>query len=234
MKNTIGQKIETWINQETGEVREVQEIDIKTTDVGFEKIWVGMILAVLDIVGGRKKDIVAYLVAKRVRSENIVFATQRKIADDVNVSLKTVTETIQALKRQNIVTQVTPGCYRINPGVIWRGNHLSRMAIMAKFSEERAAETPEEKKLEQEPQRKKKSDSRQKEADLEQATLPGVSLPQPEICDELDPDSGEPCGGSLSAEKHDDGIWYICERCGTATKSNGSGCEYSQPSTPAA
>lgn len=234
MKNTIGQKIETWINQETGEVREVQEIDVKATDVGFEKIWVGMILAVLDIVGGRKKDIVAYLVSNRVRSENIVFATQRKISEEVNVSLKTVTETIQALKKQNIVTQVTPGCYRINPGVIWRGSHLSRMAIMAKFSEEKAASGQKDEKPQQEPQKAKKAASGQKEADLEQGTLPGVSLPQPEICEEIDPDSGEQCGGRLVPETRDDGIWHVCERCGTGSKIRGSGCEYSQPSTPAA
>ena len=220
MKNTISQKIETWINQETGEVREVQEIDVKATDVGFEKIWIGMILAVLDIVGGRKKDIVAYLVSNRVRSENIVFATQRKIAEDVNVSLKTVTETIQALKRQKIITQVTPGCYRINPGVIWRGSHLSRMAIMAKFSEETASETPEEAKTEPTP--------------MPPATTP-PEAEKPRFCEEvIDRDTGKLCGGRLHPEVQEDGVWWFCERCRTGVKDCSSGCEYSQPSKPAA
>ena len=122
-----------------------------------------MILAMLDIVGGKKKDVVSYIVSKRSRSENLIFATQRTISDETGVSIKTVTSTIQALKNAGILSQVTPGCYRISPAVIWRGSHLGRMAIMAKFDQEqKAAETP----------------ARASEPpDTGQATLPGVSVP---------------------------------------------------------
>ena len=158
MQTTIGDRLERWVNEETGEVRYVQEVDIKSTDKGFEKIWLGMILAMLDIVGGKKKDVVSYIVSKRSRSETLIFATQRTISDETGVSIKTVTSTIQALKNAGILSQVTPGCYRISPAVIWRGSHLGRMAIMAKFSEEKAARASEP-------------------PDTEQATLPGVSVP---------------------------------------------------------
>ena len=231
MKTHIGEKLEKWVNEETGEVRYVQEIDVKTTDHGFEKIWLGMILAMLDIVGGKKKDVVSYIISKRSKAENVIFATQRTISNETGVSINTVTSTIQALKKAGILSQVTPGCYRISPAVIWRGSHLSRMAVMAKFSEETAIETPEETKSRSAPT---PSAPRLQKVDFEQATLPGVSLPQPEICEEIDPDSGEPCGGRLVPETREDGIWHVCERCGTGTKIHGSGCEYSQPSTPAA
>lgn len=158
MQTTIGDRLERWVNEETGEVRYVQEVDIKSTDKGFEKIWLGMILAMLDIVGGKKKDVVSYIVSKRSRSENLIFATQRTISDETGVSIKTVTSTIQALKNAGILSQVTPGCYRISPAVIWRGSHMGRMAIMAKFSEEKAARASEP-------------------PDTGQATLPGVSVP---------------------------------------------------------
>lgn len=163
MQTTIGDRLERWVNEETGEVRYVQEVDIKSTDKGFEKIWLGMILAMLDIVGGKKKDVVSYIVSKRSRSENLIFATQRTISDETGVSIKTVTSTIQALKNAGILSQVTPGCYRISPAVIWRGSHLGRMAIMAKFDQEqKAAEAP----------------ARASEPpDTGQATLPGVSVP---------------------------------------------------------
>lgn len=158
-KTKIGQKLETWINQETGEVRIVQEVDIKGTDKGFEKIWLGMILTMLDIVGGKKIDVIKYLLKNRNRTENTIFATQRKIAESLKVSTKTVTETMIALKKVELISQVTPGCYRINPAVIWRGSHVGRMAIMAKFSQEKAI-----------------TDT--KEENLGQATLPGVTMPQ--------------------------------------------------------
>lgn len=159
IKTRIGQKLETWVNQETGEIRIVQEIDLKGSDKGFEKIWLGMILTMLDIVGGKKIDVIKYLLENRNRTENTIFATQRKISEELKISTKTVTETILALKKVELISQVTPGCYRINPAVIWRGSHLGRMAVMAKFSTEMA------------------STGTQAE-NSGQATLPGVMMPQ--------------------------------------------------------
>ena len=220
MQTTIGDRLERWVNEETGEVRYVQEVDIKSTDKGFEKIWLGMILAMLDIVGGKKKDVVSYIVSKRSRSENLIFATQRTISDETGVSIKTVTSTIQALKNAGILSQVTPGCYRISPAVIWRGSHLGRMAIMAKFSEEKAAETPEKAKADATP-------------------TPPTPTPseaaEPRFCEEVvDRETGELCGGRLHPEVQEDGVWWFGERCRTGVKDSGSGCEYSQPSKPAA
>lgn len=234
MNTRINEKVETWINQETGEVRQVVPTEIKTTDKGFDKVWLGMILAVLGLFGNKRIDVVRYIVENRSRTENTIVVSQRKISENTGVSLQTVNQTIKQLESADFLHRVVPGFYRINPAVIWRGSHWGRMAIMAKFSEEKAANAQNEANPQQEPQRAKKAANGPKEADLEQGTLPGVSLPQPEICEEIDPDSGEQCGGRLVPETREDGIWHVCERCGTGTKIHGSGCEYSQPSTPAA
>lgn len=234
MERKISSKVETWINQETGEVRQVQEIEVKATDKGFDKVWLGMILAVLEIIGSKKIDVIKYILENRSRTENTITVSQNKIAKDVGVSVQTVNETMKRLESADFIHRIVPGHYRINPAVIWRGSHMGRMAIMAKFNEEKAVSGQKDENPQQEPQKAKKAASGQKEADLEQGTLPGVSLPQPEICEEIDPDSGEQCGGRLVPETRDDGIWHVCERCGTGTKIRGSGCEYSQPSTPAA
>lgn len=234
MERKISSKVETWINQETGEVRQVQEIEVKATDKGFDKVWLGMILAVLEIIGSKKIDVIKYILENRSRTENTITVSQNKIAKDVGVSVQTVNETMKRLESADFIHRIVPGHYRINPAVIWRGSHMGRMAIMAKFNEEKAASGQKDENPQQEPQKAKRAASGQKEADLEQRTLPGVSLPQPEICDEIDPDSGEPCGGRLVPDTREDGIWHVCERCGTGTKIHGSGCEYSQPSTPAA
>lgn len=234
MRTKISNHVETWINQDTGEVRQVVPTEIKAVDKGFDKVWLGMILAVLGLFGNKRIDVVRYIVENRSRTENTITVSQKKISNDTGVSIQTVNQTIKQLENADFLHRVVPGHYRINPAVIWRGSHMGRMAIMAKFSEEKAASAPEEETPQQEPQKAKKAARGPKEADLEQGTLPGVSLPQPEICDEIDPDSGEPCRGRLVPETREDGIWHVCERCGTGTKIHGSGCEYSQPSTPAA
>lgn len=140
----IGSKIEEWINSETGEVRQVQEVDIKASDKGFDKIWLGLMLSVLDIIGGKKIEVMKYILDKRNRTDNTILATQEKIAEETKISKKTVNTTIAELKTAGLLIQIIPGLYRINPAMIWRGSHLGRMAIMAKFSEEKASETPKE------------------------------------------------------------------------------------------
>lgn len=158
MERKIASKIETWVNQDTGEVRQVQEIEVKATDKGFDKVWLGMILAVLDIIGSKKIDVIKYLLENRSRTENTITVSQNKIAKDLGISVRTVNETMQKLESASFIHRIVPGHYRINPAVIWRGSHMGRMAIMAKFSEEKAARASEP-------------------PDTKQATLPGVSVP---------------------------------------------------------
>lgn len=158
MERKISSKVETWINQETGEVRQVQEIEVKATDKGFDKVWLGMILAVLEIIGSKKIDVIKYILENRSRTENTITVSQNKIAKDVGVSVQTVNETMKRLESADFIHRIVPGHYRINPAVIWRGSHMGRMAIMAKFSEEKAARASEP-------------------HDTGQATLPGVSVP---------------------------------------------------------
>ena len=58
---------------------------------------------------------------------------------------------------------------------------------------------------------------------------------EPRFCEEVvDRETGELCGGRLHPEVQEDGVWWFCERCRTGVKDSGSGCEYSQPSKPAA
>lgn len=220
MERKISSKVETWINQETGEVRQVQEIEVKATDKGFDKVWLGMILAVLEIIGSKKIDVIKYLLENRSRTENTVTVSQHKIAKDVGVSVQTVNETMKKLEAADFIHRIVPGHYRINPAVIWRGSHMGRMAIMAKFSEEKAAETPEKAKADATP-------------------TPPTPTPseaaEPRFCEEVvDRETGELCGGRLHPEVQEDGVWWFCERCRTGVKDSGSGCEYSQPSKPAA
>ena len=99
MERKISSKVETWINQETGEVRQVQEIEVKATDKGFDKVWLGMILAVLEIIGSKKIDVIKYLLENRSRTENTVTVSQHKIAKDVGVSVQTVNETMKKLAK---------------------------------------------------------------------------------------------------------------------------------------
>ena len=126
MERKISSKIETWVNQETGEVRQVQEIEVKATDKGFDKVWLGMILAILDIIGSKKINVIKYLLENRSRTENTITVSQHKIAKDVGVSIQTVNETMKKLETADFIHRIVPGHYRINPAVIWQNSAKKR------------------------------------------------------------------------------------------------------------
>lgn len=125
----------TWICQETGEVRHAAEIEKQTCDGGFEKVWLATLLNALDLIGGKKFKVAEYLLKKRNRTNNMVIATQRKIAEDLEVGSQVVNETIKVLQKANFIQRVQPGVYIVAPGAIWRGQHGSRQAMMVYFNE---------------------------------------------------------------------------------------------------
>ena len=129
---------ETYINQQTGEIQEMNVIDItENTDANFHKIWLGHILAALDIIGSQKIKVLNYFL-ENMNKENLIVATQRKIADDTKTSIQTVSLTIKALKEANILVQVQSGVYRINPNVIFKGYNNSRMNILYRYNTEKS------------------------------------------------------------------------------------------------
>ena len=154
----ISTDIDTWVNQRTGEAVQALTTVSGATDKGFDKVWLGMILSVLELFGSKRIDVVKYILENRNRSDNTVLITQKELAKKSQTSYQTVNHTIKILKEANFLSQIVPGYYRINPAIIWRGSHFNRMAIMAKFSEEKAAKASEQ-------------------PDTGQATLPGVSMP---------------------------------------------------------
>ena len=129
---------ETYINQQTGEIQEMNVIDItENTDANFHKIWLGHILAALDIIGSQKIKVLNYFL-ENMNKENLIVATQRKIADDTKTSIQTVSLTVKALKEANILVQVQSGVYRINPNVIFKGYNNSRMNILYRYNTEKS------------------------------------------------------------------------------------------------
>lgn len=128
---------ETYINKETGELQDMQVIDIKEDkDANFHKLWLGHIIQSLDLIGNQKIKVLNYLLENMDR-QNQVISTQRKIAKDTNISIKTISRTIKALKESNVITQVQSGVYRLNPNIVFKGYNKSRLNVLYKYNTEK-------------------------------------------------------------------------------------------------
>lgn len=123
---------QTYINQKTGEMNEVQVIDIEERDANFHKIWLSHILNSIDLIGNQKTKL-AFWILDNIDSENQLIMTQRKIAKNSGISLYIVSETLKVLMDSNFLQKINSGAYRVNPNVLWKGGKSARMNVLFKY-----------------------------------------------------------------------------------------------------
>jgi hypothetical protein len=123
---------QTYLNQETGEVVEMNVIESRSSDFNFEKIWFSHILQALDCLGSKKIKVVTWLLENK-DNKNTIIATQRKIAASCNVSLKTVTDVIRILISADVMRMEQQGVYMLSPDVVFKGDNRQRMNILIKY-----------------------------------------------------------------------------------------------------
>lgn len=120
-----------FVNEETGETIEglvkVESIERDQFDI----VYLMRFCDIFETIGGKKYKILKYLLSHR-NSENIVIATQRKIAKETECALRTVQETIKILKEANII-KINTGVIIINPHVIVHGSKKKEDWIFTKF-----------------------------------------------------------------------------------------------------
>lgn len=131
-----------FIDAATGDVFAAQVVarDIDG-DTGFDKIWLGTILELVEEVGTAKMRVLLWLLQNR-DAKNVVRATKDEIASATGAGRTTITELLAALRRANVVSEVRRSVWRLNPGVIWKGAHHTRMSVLIQYRDERAEVQP--------------------------------------------------------------------------------------------
>ncbi|MGV2469844.1 replication/maintenance protein RepL, partial [Bacillus subtilis] len=117
---------QTYINQTTGEVVDMNVVETTFSDFNFEKIWLSHLLQALDCLGSKKIKVVSWLLEIK-DSKNTVIATQRKIAIGCDVSLQTVVDVMKVLLTSDVIRMEQQGVYILNPEVIFKGDKSKRM-----------------------------------------------------------------------------------------------------------
>lgn len=127
-------KVTAMIDEETGEkipvVQVSQEIDDR--DFNFHKIWFGHFIQSLDIVSNQRLKL-AFWIIDHLDSNNKLTMTQRQIAEQSGISLKTVAFTMKALQEGDfpfLKKLNNGGAYIVNPDIIFKGNFGKRMAVL--------------------------------------------------------------------------------------------------------
>ena len=123
---------ETYIKQATGELKEMQLIDIEERDFNFHKVWLQHILNSIDLIGNQKTKL-AFWIIENLNKENQLTMTQRQIAQKSGISLDTVRLTMKALLESNFLIKQNIGVYMVNPDVVFKGGKTDRLNILIQY-----------------------------------------------------------------------------------------------------
>lgn len=125
------------VDPKTGETIPVNQIIEREKDANFNKIWLTHILDAIDKVTTKKFNVMKYFIENK-NNKNLIIANQTEIAEDVGVSIQTVSSSIKILKEEDFLSMVKPGVYRVNASHIFKGSHNQRMDVLRTYYKEKS------------------------------------------------------------------------------------------------
>lgn len=126
---------EVWVNQITGEIREVDAFERSVgRKEAFMITYLGEIINMIETIGNKKMQVVKYILTNMCKTNNVLVITTRELAEECNMSTRTVTETLKLLENSGIIERRT-GAIMVSPKLMnnWRGGKEATM--MVKYQE---------------------------------------------------------------------------------------------------
>ena len=127
--------IQEYLNPDTGELIPMQVVSVEERDFNFHKVWLQHLVDSLDGISNQKLRL-AFWIIENLNKENQLIMTQRIISEKSGMSLDTVSKTMKALQESEpaFLVKINSGAYMVNPKVIWKGYHASRMGVVFDYS----------------------------------------------------------------------------------------------------
>ena len=126
---------EIWVNQATGEVREVDTFEKPVgRGNGFMITYLAEIINLIETLGNKKMLVVKYILEHLSKTENTLIRTQREIADALGMSTKTVNETLKLLADAGIIERRT-GAIMVSPKLMNNWKAPKEASMMIKYYE---------------------------------------------------------------------------------------------------
>lgn len=117
-----------------GEIHKAPEILKKTKHENFIKVEFMAMTAMINHIGNKKMKVAQYIMNHMSLADNQLVITQKELADRVGVSLVTVEQTIQSLRKAKLI-QTRTGAIMLSPHLDSRGYPKHYGYLLVKFSQ---------------------------------------------------------------------------------------------------
>lgn len=126
---------EVWVNQSTGEVREVDAFERSVgRKEAFMVTYLGEIINMIETLGNKKMQVVKYILANMCKTNNTLIITTRELAEKCGVGHNTVLETLKLLEKANIIERRT-GAIMVSPKLMNNWKAGKEATMMVKYQE---------------------------------------------------------------------------------------------------
>lgn len=123
-------------NPATGEIDNYEHSLVRTVegDFDYHKIFIYNFIESIGKLGNAIIKVAMWLV-KNKNKENMVLITAEKLAKELKICNKTAYESLKILVDNNFISKPkgSKGVYIINPDIIFKGSHISRMAVVTVY-----------------------------------------------------------------------------------------------------
>ena len=129
---TVYKGTQRLIDEQSGEVIEVDKLYRKQTSGNFHKAYLIQLISMMDLIGGKKFQVVNYILDNIQWSNNTLIATVKELVETANTSTKTVNTTLKILEEGNIIKRRT-GALMLNPELLMRGDDQKQKYLLLEF-----------------------------------------------------------------------------------------------------
>lgn len=133
----IGQQRKRLIDQDTGELIEVDQITKRALgQKQFWKLYLIDFLQVLGVLDSKQVDVLIYILENTRSSDNTYIGTYRKTAEGSKVSLDTATKVMRKLQDQKdgngkpFLSKIQNGVYQVNPLIMMKGSEHKKNLLL--------------------------------------------------------------------------------------------------------
>jgi predicted transcriptional regulator len=142
----IGQQRKRLVDQDTGEVIEVDQITKRA--LGQKQFWKVYLMDFLQVLGGfeyKQLDVLIYILEHTEAANNTFIGTYRSLEKNVGVSYDTVAKTIKTLITKGFLTKVSNGVYQVKPTIMMKGSEHKKSLLLNYYDD--GGKAPEDEQL---------------------------------------------------------------------------------------
>lgn len=132
----IGQQRKRLVDQDTGEVIEVDQITKRA--LGQKQFWKIYLMDFLQVLGGfeyKQLDVLIYILEHTEAANNTFIGTYRSLEKSVGVSYDTVAKTIKLLLGKGFMKKVSNGVYQVSPTIMMKGSEHKKSLLLNYFND---------------------------------------------------------------------------------------------------